>query len=161
MNVNAFSPSFIWICLTSVSTFVSCCSQALWDWSAFSRPAVTLHLSHVHLLFVCESSHSVQVSQTSCFSLFSGYSLWLFAASLGIWRLKLEPHILVLISALPSVTVGHPSLLVRLGLAVILMSSFCGEVHVELLLCCCCCPQKVFFLHFSVCQTLIHHPQMH
>lgn len=78
------------------------------------------------------------------------------------WNMETQarPHILVLISALPSVTVGHPSLLVRLGLAVILMSSFCGEVHVELLLCCCCCPQKVFFLHFSVCQTLIHHPQM-
>lgn len=95
----------------------------------------------------------------NCFSLFSGYSLWLSPASLRILETQTRSPISALISAFPSLTVGHSSLSVHLGLAVILMSSFCGEVHVELQ--CCCCPQKPFFHHCPVRQASVHHPQLY
>lgn len=61
--------------------------------------------------------------------------LWIHFISLCCisWNMESQarPHISALISAaLPSLTMGHSSLSVYLGLADILMSSFCGEVHV-------------------------------
>lgn len=111
-----------------------------------------------HAAVVCESSHSVQVSQTaaSLFSLDTVYGSLLHLLEYGdsSWT----QHFSSGLSSSLSFS-GHSSLLVCLGLAAILMSSFFGKVHVAFL--CYCCPQKAFFQCCPVCQTLFHHLQMY
>lgn len=51
INVNTFSPSFIWICLTSVTTSGSCC-LALWDWRVLLIPAITIWVTYHCLLLL-------------------------------------------------------------------------------------------------------------
>lgn len=103
----------------------------------------------------------VTVSKSHRQLLFSFLWMQFMALCCISWNMETQarPHISALISALPSLTVGHSSLSVHLGLAVILMGSFCGAVHVELL--CCCCPPEAFFQHCLVCQTLIQHSWMY
>lgn len=148
MNAHTFFPSFVWICLTSVSTFGSCCCLALWNWRALSRPAITSwHLSHIGLPFVGESSHGVQVSRTSSISLFSGYGLRLSAASIRIWRCKQSPAFRrrsLQFSLQPQVVLPY---LCTWTLLTALAGFFCGEAPVGLL--CCCCPENTFFPELS------------
>lgn len=99
MNVNTFSPSFMWICLNAVSAFVSC-SLVLWDWSAFSRPAVTLHLSHMQLSFV----NPVTVSKSHRQLLLSFLWIQFMALCCISWNMETQagPNISAVVSALPS-----------------------------------------------------------
>lgn len=107
---------------------------------------------------VCESSHSAQVSQTaaSLFSLGAVYCSLLHLLEFG--DSSLTPHLSTdLRSSLSNCGSLFP--ISTLGLAVILMSSFWGEAHVQLL--CCCCLQKAFFQRCLVCQALNFHPQVY
>lgn len=144
MNLSGFSVNFrllLFSCAVRLKClFQTCCyfafeshAPAVCLWIQSQCPSLTDQLL---LSFLC-----LQFMALCCIS----------------WNMETQarPHISALISALFSVVVGHSSLLVCLGLAVIL-SSFFGEAHVHLL--CCCHPQKAFFQHCLVCEALIHHP---